>query len=102
MAEWVRVCALEEVPPGTQREVVCGMGEPVALFNVDGKIHAISGQCPHQGGPLAEGLVENGSVTCPWHGWRFSLTRSTAPPNDLIRHYRTEVRDDGLYIAPPP
>ncbi|HPA04105.1 MAG TPA: Rieske 2Fe-2S domain-containing protein [Candidatus Hydrogenedentes bacterium] len=101
MAEWVRVCALEAFPPGSQREVECGMGEPVALFNVAGKIYAISGLCPHEGGPLAEGYVEDGSVYCPWHAWRFSLEPSTEPPNELIRYYRTEIRDGALYVAAP-
>jgi len=45
--------------------------------------------------------VEDGSVYCPWHAWRFSLEPSTEPPNELIRYYRTEIRDGALYVAAP-
>ncbi len=79
MAEWVRVCSLEDFPPGAQREVECGMGEPVALFNVAGKIYAISGLCPHEGGPLAEGHVEDGSVYCIAPGMRGAFHSRPAP-----------------------
>jgi nitrite reductase/ring-hydroxylating ferredoxin subunit len=75
------------------------MGEPVALFNVDGHIYALSDMCPHQGGPLSEGFIQEGTVYCPWHAWPFSLKPSKKPPNDLIRHYAVEIRDGDIYIA---
>lgn len=45
----------------------------VALFRHAGKWFAIDGMCSHQGGPLAEGVVRDGCVTCPWHGWQYDL-----------------------------
>lgn len=48
-------------------------GTPVAVFNVGGELYAIGATCPHEGGPLEEGEVENGRVTCPWHGSVFDL-----------------------------
>lgn len=101
MSKWVRVCLLSDLPPGTQTSVDCGLGEPVALFNLDGDIFALSDVCPHQGGRLSEGAVKKGSVYCPWHAWRFSLAPSDKPPNDLIRHYEIRIKDNAIYIGVP-
>lgn len=45
----------------------------VAVFRYQGNWFAIDGMCSHQGGPLAEGAVQDGCVTCPWHGWQYDL-----------------------------
>ena len=49
-------------------------GRWVALFNVDGRYHAIDAICLHRGGPLADGVLSHCIVTCPWHGWQFDVT----------------------------
>ncbi len=72
MADWTKIAALADCPPGTGLEVVADE-RVVALFNVDGTFYAIDGVCPHQGGPLAEGEVTGCVVTCPWHGWQFDI-----------------------------
>lgn len=45
----------------------------VVIFEVDGEYYALDNQCPHQGGPLGEGKIEDGNVYCPWHGWQFDV-----------------------------
>jgi ferredoxin-NADP reductase/nitrite reductase/ring-hydroxylating ferredoxin subunit len=74
-------------------------GHPYALFHIDGAVHAVDGLCPHEGGPLAEGTVANGIVTCPWHGWTFDARTgcSIAPGRDLQRH-ETRVEDGRIYL----
>lgn len=72
MPNFVRVAAAAEIPPGQARAVAVGDRE-IAVFNVDGRFHAIDGICPHQGGPLAEGWIEGPVVTCPWHAWCFDV-----------------------------
>ncbi|MBK7977958.1 MAG: Rieske 2Fe-2S domain-containing protein [Deltaproteobacteria bacterium] len=49
-------------------------GRAVAVFLVDGAVHAVVGHCPHRGGPLGEGTVRGLVVTCPWHRWTFDVT----------------------------
>lgn len=49
-------------------------GREIALFKVDAKIYALDNECPHSGGPLGEGEVENCTVTCPWHAWQFNIS----------------------------
>src|SRR5690349_4369608 len=72
MPGFVKMATLEELPPGGSKEVEHD-GRIYALFNVAGRISAIDGICPHQGGPLAEGALEGADVTCPWHGWQFDV-----------------------------
>lgn len=50
-----------------------GEMKEVALFRIDDKVYALNNLCPHMQGPLGEGEVEEGVVTCPWHGWQFEV-----------------------------
>lgn len=77
MPALVKLATLDELPPGTAREVE-HEGRIYALFNLDGEVHAIDGICPHQGGPLAEGDFSDAVVTCPWHGWQFDIRTGQA------------------------
>src|SRR5438132_1321593 len=72
MAEFRTVCRADELFPGEGKTVEVG-GKLIAVFVEDGRYFAIDDVCPHMGASLAEGCVEEGIVTCPWHGWRFRL-----------------------------
>lgn len=69
-----RLGLASDIPAGKSMTCMLPNGDEVALFNHDGKIFALNNACPHMGGPLAEGEVDNGCVTCPWHGWQFDLS----------------------------
>lgn len=69
--------ALSDLPPGRSLEVRVG-GTALALFNVGGTIRALSAECTHAGGPMCEGEVEDGVVTCPWHAATFDLASGRA------------------------
>uniref|UniRef100_E6PD17 Putative Assimilatory nitrite reductase (NAD(P)H) small subunit n=1 Tax=mine drainage metagenome TaxID=410659 RepID=E6PD17_9ZZZZ len=66
----------------------------VAIFDCDGELFALENACPHQGGPLVEGSVEQGVVTCPWHAWRFDLRTGCMTLGDFARVARFAVRID--------
>jgi nitrite reductase (NADH) small subunit/3-phenylpropionate/trans-cinnamate dioxygenase ferredoxin subunit len=72
MAEFHTVCRTDELS-SSERKLVEVAGKLIALFLYEGQYYAIDDVCPHMGGPLSEGALENGIVTCPWHGWRFRL-----------------------------
>ncbi len=76
---------------GAGYPVIVGRYE-VALFNIDGTIHAIENICPHQGGPLADGFIEGPYVTCPWHAWCFDVRSGKMTLGDFARVPRFEVR----------
>lgn len=91
MARWVAVAAVEDCLPGEARELVAE-GRIVALFNVAGRLHALDGICPHQGGPLGKGRLSGCVVTCPWHGWQFNVETGQHQTSPSLVHPRLEVR----------
>jgi nitrite reductase/ring-hydroxylating ferredoxin subunit len=75
------VTALASIPPGSgQAHTVAG--RRLALFNVDGKIHAMDDTCPHAGAPLSDGRLSGCVITCPWHGWSFDVTNGRMPGSE--------------------
>jgi nitrite reductase/ring-hydroxylating ferredoxin subunit len=94
MPRFVKMATLAELPPGGSKEVE-HEGRIYALFNVDGVISAIDGICPHQGGPLADGVVEGTMVTCPWHGWQFDVRTGKTPLGSRLKQAVYEVRIEG-------
>ena len=73
MPEYVKVAQASELEPN-HGKLVEVQGKKIALFNVDGKFHAIDDTCTHRGGPLSEGELDGDEVTCPWHGAKFNVT----------------------------
>ena len=79
MAQWVRLCAVEEAPqPGKVMQLEA-QGVDVCLANVDGTLSAMDNWCPHRRGPLGEGWVEGDRVVCPWHAWGFEVATGNCP-----------------------
>ncbi|MCH9682800.1 MAG: Rieske 2Fe-2S domain-containing protein, partial [Deltaproteobacteria bacterium] len=89
-----------ELPEGRVKTVACGLAT-VCMTHHQGKYAALDNRCPHQGGPLGEGSIENGLLRCPWHGWDYDPTTGQSPGDfdDGIETYDVEVRDDGVYVA---
>ena len=95
---WYKVAELGELKDGEVAPVQAGT-TTVALTYVDGKFGAIDGHCPHQGGPLAEGsLDDKGCLQCPWHGWTFDPVTGKSEYGDEVPCYEVEQRDDGIYV----
>ncbi len=94
MLRFVKLATLDEIPAGSAKEVEFE-GRIYAIYNTDGVISAIDGICPHQGGPLAEGIVEGTTVTCPWHGWQFDVRSGKTPLGPKIKQAVYEVRIEG-------
>ncbi len=100
---WHRVAGPDELPEGRVKTVVAG-GRALALSHHDGRYGALDNRCPHQGGPLGEGSIENGWLRCPWHGYDYDPLTGTPPPpfDDSPPCFATEVRPDGVYVELPP
>lgn len=83
VAGYIRVASVSELIDG---EGLCVevQGLRIALFKIGDDVFALGDTCPHQEGPLSDGVVEDGQVTCPWHGARFDIKtgRCLAPPAD--------------------
>jgi nitrite reductase/ring-hydroxylating ferredoxin subunit len=88
------VAKVNEMPPGTAREFQAD-GKVIALFNVDGKFYATDNVCLHRGGPLGQGALEGGTVTCPWHGWQYNVATGASVFNEQIKVQTFEVKVEG-------
>ncbi|MFQ5702737.1 MAG: thiamine pyrophosphate-dependent enzyme [Gemmatimonadales bacterium] len=100
VTKWHRVADLDVFPDGGVKTVAAGT-KTVALTRFNGQYGALDGKCPHQGGPLGEGSIEDGALRCPWHGWDFDPITGAAPDDshDPAITYAVEVREDGIYVA---
>jgi len=94
MAKVVKVADVTDLSPG-QGKVVHVEGQDIALFNVDGAIHAIHNTCLHRGGPLGQGELEGTTVTCPWHGWQYDVTTGNNIRNQTVKVASFPVKVDG-------
>jgi len=90
---YTKLASLDELPEGALLEIVQG-SDVYALCNVSGEIRAISGACPHHGGPLGQGALEGSIVTCPWHAWQFDSGTGACVFNDEVRVPTYPVRID--------
>ncbi len=88
-----------DLRPGEVAEAIVD-GVPVALCNVEGKFHAVSGVCPHAGGPIGDGLLEGNTVICPYHGWSFDVRDGRCFVNaDLkLPIYEAKVSEGSLCV----
>jgi nitrite reductase/ring-hydroxylating ferredoxin subunit len=79
-------------------------GERVAVFRYDGRVAALSSVCQHQNGPLGEGRVIDGCVTCPWHGYQYRPEDGGSPPpfTEKIHTYRARVSAGRVQVNPAP
>lgn len=89
-----KLACVDELPEGGLFEVVEGK-DIYALCNVAGDVRAISGVCPHHGGPLGQGVLEGSIVTCPWHAWEFDTGNGACTFNDKLRVPTYAVRIEG-------
>jgi nitrite reductase/ring-hydroxylating ferredoxin subunit len=92
--EFVEVAKLGQVPEG-RGMLVEPKGKKIALFKVQSKVYAISHECAHKGGPLADGDVRDCTVACPWHHWVYDLKSGESASNPPARVHSYKVKTDG-------
>lgn len=93
------VANIDEVKEGRGKCVVVD-GKEIALFKVDGQVCAISNVCPHQKfSKLYEGVVENGIVTCPMHGWAYDIkTGISVNASGRVKTFAVEVKNRKVFV----
>lgn len=98
MAEFVRICAQSELPAVNQVREFSAGGRALCVANVGGSIAVLDGTCPHEGGPLGEGAIEEGKVVCPWHAFAFDVHTGIASdePDLHAQVFEAKVEDGEL------
>ncbi len=98
---FVRIVALDRCPldEGVFVEIA---GRELAVFHLSKPpgVYVIDNSCPHASGNLSAGVVKNGVVKCPWHGWKFSVCTGRSAQGSVarVRTYPVQVRDGGVYV----
>lgn len=99
---WIRLTQASNIPPREGRAVTLGE-HSVAVFNLGERFLAVENRCPHGGGPLADGILGDGTVTCPLHNWRVCLTSGnvTKPceTSQSIRTFPVKVEDGIVMLS---
>lgn len=99
---FVKVCALNDIPSQGARRVSTPLGEIAIFKTTDGSIFALKNECPHKQGPLSEGIVHGHAVTCPLHNWVIDLKTGNAMGADTgcTPTLPVDVRKDGsIYVG---
>jgi thiamine pyrophosphate-dependent acetolactate synthase large subunit-like protein/nitrite reductase/ring-hydroxylating ferredoxin subunit len=102
MTTWHRVPD-EDVPHEGRVHSVEVDGRSVALARCGARLGALENHCPHQGGPLGEGSIENGLLRCPWHGYDYDPITGQPPSgfSDAVASFPVDERPDGVYVQLP-
>src|SRR5882672_2082746 len=101
---WLTVGPPSSIPDQAARIVTAPSGERIAVFRDGNAIGAVTNLCAHQNGPLGEGRIIDGCITCPWHGYQYRLADGCAPPpftEKLVTH-RIRVAHGIVEVDPAP
>jgi len=98
-ASWVPVAKVEDIPLN-RAKIVRVRAERVAVFRYNGFLAATSNVCQHQNGPLGEGCVIDGVITCPWHGYQYRPEDGCSPPpfTEKVATYHLKI-DEGMVFV---
>ena len=104
-AAWIKIEDPTDISPGTARIIETPGAERIAVFRTaDNEYGAISNVCRHQAGPLGEGCIVDGLITCPWHGFQYQLIDGASPPpfEEKVSTFEMELTDGNLMLNPLP
>lgn len=101
---WLIVANISEMEDARAKIIRPQSGEAIAVFRDGDKVSAVSNVCRHQGGPLGEGKIVDGCITCPWHGFQYRMEDGQSPPpfTEKIATYATRIVDGVVYVNPEP
>ncbi len=94
---FVYVCDVNEIE-NSRAKIFCVNMERIAIYKHDGKLFAIDNVCKHQGGPLGEGKIIDGCITCPWHGYQYLPQNGQSPPPFKEKVCTYDVRIEGTKV----
>ena len=98
---WFRVCEVDEIEDDRAKIFTLNK-ERVAIFKYENKLSAIHNVCKHQGGPLGEGKIIDGCITCPWHGYQYLPKNGQSPPpyTEKVATYDLKLVGSTVFIDP--
>jgi nitrite reductase/ring-hydroxylating ferredoxin subunit len=98
---FVKLTTESELPAAdTVKEFPCG-DKMICVANVNGAYSAMDNVCLHRGGPLGAGVILNGNVVCPWHGWEWDpkTGRAVHVPNAKVAVYSLKIENGDVLLG---
>ena len=97
------VCRVDEIAENRAKTVMLE-GENIAIFKYQNQLSAINNLCRHQNGPLGEGKIIDGCITCPWHGYQYLPHNGQSPPpfTEKVETYDVRLHENQVYVNPKP
>lgn len=97
---WKKICPLTDIPKLGSRVVRGAKGEIGVFRTEDDKVFALNNSCPHNNGPLSQGIVYGDKVACPLHNWKISLVDGKAeePDEGQTECFATKIEDGMVYL----
>ncbi len=101
MSDWIEVGSVEDIPKLGARVIQTAEGD-IGIFRTnDDRIFALRDSCPHEGGPLSQGIVHGDKVTCPLHSWNIELAtgEAVAPDEGCAATYPVKVESGKVFLS---
>ncbi|MEM7240819.1 MAG: nitrite reductase small subunit NirD [Pseudomonadota bacterium] len=95
---WIEIGQLEDIPRQGARRVEIGDMKLAVFRTAEDQVFALEDRCPHKAGPLSQGIIHDGCVTCPLHNWVISLSDGTAQGADKGQVATFDLRMDSGHI----
>jgi nitrite reductase/ring-hydroxylating ferredoxin subunit len=98
-----KVCSVNDIIEG-RAKMFCIKDERIAVYKTQGKLFAVNNVCKHQNGPLGEGKVVDGCITCPWHGYQYLPNNGQSPPpfKEKVSTYDVKIEGSDVWLNPMP
>ena len=94
---------MDEIPEKSMRRFTVN-GREVLLARYESQFYVLSDRCTHRGGPLSEGTLEEGAITCPWHFGQFDVKTGQVlgpPPSEPLQKYEVRVENGTVLVSTP-
>ena len=100
---YYEVCSVNDLEEACAKTVFLN-GENIAVFKYEGKVSAVHNVCKHQMGPLGEGKIIDGCITCPWHGYQYYPDSGQSPPpfTEKVKTFDVKTVKDIIWVNPDP
>ena len=100
---FVKVCTVNEIEEN-RAKMFCVDKERIAVFKTEGSLYAVNNVCKHQNGPLGEGKIVDGCITCPWHGYQYLAKNGQSPPpfKEKVSTYDLKMDGADVWLNPIP
>ena len=100
---YVKVCEVGEIAENRAKTLIID-GQNIAVFKYEGRLSAVNNQCRHQNGPLGEGKIIDGCITCPWHGYQYLPQNGQSPPpfTEKVETYAVKCIGTTVWVNPIP